>query len=76
MVTIGIMAILFALTALALSGAKESAQIAATKSLIARLNVLVMQKYESYRYRRLPIQMPSGATGRKRRRFAATPFAN
>jgi hypothetical protein len=58
MVTIGIMAILFALTALALSGAKESAQIAATKSLIARLNVLVMQKYESYRYRRLPIQMP------------------
>ena len=28
-----------------------------TRALIAKLHVLVMQKYESYRYRRLPIQI-------------------
>jgi prepilin-type N-terminal cleavage/methylation domain-containing protein len=58
MVVMAIMAILAAAMALAVAGAQEAAQIAKTRSLIARLNALVMQKYESYRTRRLPITMP------------------
>ena len=38
----------------------DASNAAKTKSLIARLNALVMPRYESYRYRRLPIAMPSG----------------
>jgi prepilin-type N-terminal cleavage/methylation domain-containing protein len=60
MVVMAIMAVLAAAMAYAVSGAQEAAQIAKTRSLIARLNTLVMQKYESYRYRRLPIVMPPG----------------
>jgi prepilin-type N-terminal cleavage/methylation domain-containing protein len=58
MVVMAIMAILAAAMALAVAGAQEAAQIAKTRSLIARLNALVMQKYESYRTRRLPIAIP------------------
>ena len=65
MVTIGIILILATLTMLAMAGAQEAAQIAKTKSLIARLNVLIMQKYESYRNRQLPIQLPIGVTARQ-----------
>jgi len=54
------MAILTAAMTYVMSGAQESAKIAKTRSLIARLNVLVMQKYESYRYRRLPVAIPAG----------------
>jgi len=53
-----IMAILSAALAYVMAGAQESAQIAKTKALIARLHSLMMQKYESYRYRRLPVQLP------------------
>jgi hypothetical protein len=59
MVVMAIMAILAAAMAIAVSGAQESAQIAKTRSLIARLNALVMQKYESYATRRLPVTIPS-----------------
>jgi prepilin-type N-terminal cleavage/methylation domain-containing protein len=58
MVTMSIMAILTAAMAYVMAGAQESAQIAKTRTLIARLHSLVMQKYESYRYRRLPITIP------------------
>lgn len=65
MVTMAIMAVLASAMAYVMAGAQESAQIAKTKSLIARLHALVMQKYESYRYRRLPVAIPAGLTPRQ-----------
>ncbi len=41
------------------SPAQQTANIAKTRSLIAKLHSLVMQKYESYRTRRLPISIPA-----------------
>jgi prepilin-type N-terminal cleavage/methylation domain-containing protein len=58
MVTMAIIAILGAAMAYAVAGAQQSANIAKTRSLIAKLHSLVMQKYESYRTRRLPISIP------------------
>ncbi len=60
MITMGIIAVLAVMAAVAVSGAMDASNAAKTKSLIARLNALVMPRYESYRYRRLPIAMPSG----------------
>jgi prepilin-type N-terminal cleavage/methylation domain-containing protein len=60
MVTMAIMATLTAAMAYVMAGAQEAAQIAKTRTLVARLHTLVMQKYESYRYRRLPISIPPG----------------
>jgi len=60
MVTMSIMAILAAAMAYVMAGAQETAQIAKTRTLIARLHTLVTQKYESYRYRRLPVTIPPG----------------
>jgi prepilin-type N-terminal cleavage/methylation domain-containing protein len=60
LITMAIMAILTAAMTYVMAGAQESAKIAKTRSLIARLHGLVMQKYESYRYRRLPVAIPSG----------------
>jgi prepilin-type N-terminal cleavage/methylation domain-containing protein len=59
MVVMAIMATLAAVMAYALSGAQESAQIAKTRSLIARLNTLVTLKYDSFLHRRLPIVIPA-----------------
>jgi hypothetical protein len=58
MVTMAIIAILGAAMAYAVAGAQQSANIAKTRALIAKLHALVMQKYESYRTRRLPIAIP------------------
>ncbi len=58
MVVMAIIAILGSAMAYAIAGAQESAKIAKTRSLIARLHALVMQKYESYRTRRLPVAIP------------------
>jgi prepilin-type N-terminal cleavage/methylation domain-containing protein len=63
LVTMAIMAILSAAMAYVMAGAQESAQIAKTKALIARLHALVMQKYESYLYRRLPVTIPTAPNG-------------
>ena len=59
MVTMAIIAILGAAMAYAVAGAQQSANIAKTRSLIAKIHSLVMQKYESYRTRRLPISIPA-----------------
>ncbi len=59
LVTMTIIAIMGAAMAYVMAGAQESAQVAKTRSLIARLHALVMQKYESYRYRRLPVAIPA-----------------
>jgi hypothetical protein len=58
MVTMAIIAILGAAMAYAVAGAQQSANVAKTRALIAKLHALVMQKYESYRTRRLPISIP------------------
>ena len=43
--------------------------MAKTRALIAKLHALVMQKYEAYRNRRLPIAVPPvGRRSRHRRR--------
>lgn len=59
LVTMLIMSIMGVAMAMVMSGAEDSARIAKTRSLIARLHTLVMQKYESYRTRRLPVAIPA-----------------
>ena len=61
--TMAIMAILSAMIAVALAGAEESAKVSHTRALIARLHTLLMDRYESYRWRRLPISSTSETTG-------------
>ncbi len=55
LVTITIIGILAAATMSALNAARETAKAAKTKSLIARLDRVIMQRYESYKTRRVPI---------------------
>ncbi|HEX3997538.1 MAG TPA: prepilin-type N-terminal cleavage/methylation domain-containing protein [Pirellulales bacterium] len=62
LVTMGIMVVLAALVAVAVGGAQESAQIAHTRAVIARIHTLLMDRYESYRWRRLPIQITPGSS--------------
>ena len=58
LIVIAIIAILAAAMAYAVAGAQESSKVAKTRALIAKLHALVMQKYEAYRNRRLPIAVP------------------
>ena len=58
LIVIAIIAILAAAMAYAVGGAQESAKVAKTRAIIAKLHTLVSQKYESYRNRRLPIAIP------------------
>jgi len=62
LVTMGIMLVLAALVAVSVGNAEESAQVAHTRALIARIHTLLMDRYESYRWRRLPIQIQPGST--------------
>jgi len=64
MVTMAIIGALAAMMAAAMAWSMDAARRDKTRALIARLDVLVMQKYESYRYRRLPIQIPDGLNPR------------
>jgi prepilin-type N-terminal cleavage/methylation domain-containing protein len=75
MVTMAIMATLTAAMAYVMAGAQEAAQIAKTRTLIARLHTLVMQKYESYRNRRLPITMPGEVIDPTSGKTIPTPLA-
>jgi prepilin-type N-terminal cleavage/methylation domain-containing protein len=59
MITMAIIVILSALVAVAMGGAQESARVSHTRAVIARLHTLIMDRYESYRSRRLPIQSTS-----------------
>ncbi len=59
MIVIAIIAILVAAMAYAVAGAQESSKVAKTRALVAKLHSLVMQKYESYRNRRLPVTIPA-----------------
>jgi prepilin-type N-terminal cleavage/methylation domain-containing protein len=57
LVTIVIIAILASMVLGALFTSQEAAKEARTKGLIAKLNTVVMDRWESYRTRRLPIRM-------------------
>ena len=64
MVVISIMAVLASLVLFAMAGATESAKAAKTKSTINKLNAVIMAKYESYRTRRLPVDIKAVATAK------------
>jgi prepilin-type N-terminal cleavage/methylation domain-containing protein len=55
-----IIAVLAALALTALQGAAEEARADRTRVIIAKLDQLIMQKYESYRTRPLPIRLTPG----------------
>ena len=55
MVTISIIGILAALSFGAVSAARESARVNATRATIAKLHAILMKQYESYMTRRLPL---------------------
>jgi len=55
LVVISIIVILAGIVLGALHAARETARESKTKSMIARLNAIIMQKYESYMTRRVPI---------------------
>ncbi|MBU4270938.1 MAG: hypothetical protein KKA28_03600 [Planctomycetes bacterium] len=58
--TVTIIGILAAMSFGALQMAREAARETATKSTIAKLNNVVMRRYESYATRRVPIRIPPG----------------
>jgi prepilin-type N-terminal cleavage/methylation domain-containing protein len=62
LVTITIIGILAAMTLGALQLSREAAREAKTKATIAKINGIVMERYESYLTRRVPIQVPPGTT--------------
>lgn len=55
---ISIIALLASLSAMAAVQAMESAKVAKTRALIAKLDAFIMQRWESYRWRRLPLEIP------------------
>jgi hypothetical protein len=57
-----IIAVLAALALTALQGAAEEARADRTRVIIAKLDQLIMQRYDSYRTRPLPIRVPSGSS--------------
>ena len=63
LVTISIIAIMAGLFLAGLQSTVDSGRIAATKATIAKINNLVMQRYESYRQRRVPITIVVTPTG-------------
>ncbi len=62
MVTISIIAIMAALVMGALHAARETAAAAATKATIAKLNAIIMQRYEGYLTRRVPVNLSGLST--------------
>jgi prepilin-type N-terminal cleavage/methylation domain-containing protein len=55
LVVLIIIAILGSAVMFAMFSAQESARVAKTKSTISKLNALIMQRYESYIHRRVPL---------------------
>jgi prepilin-type N-terminal cleavage/methylation domain-containing protein len=64
LVVITILAILASMVLFALAASTESARVAKTKSTINKLNSLIMAKYESYKTRRVPVDVKLVATKR------------
>ncbi len=65
LVVVTIIGILSAMAFGALQMARETAREMATKATIAKLNNVIMRRYESYRTRRVPIRIPTVATPRQ-----------
>jgi prepilin-type N-terminal cleavage/methylation domain-containing protein len=59
LVTVTVIGILAMLANAGLNAARETARIARTKATIAKLNNVVMEMYDSYRTRRVPINFPA-----------------
>lgn len=57
-----IIAVLAALSLAALQGTAEEARADRTRSIIAKLDQLVMQRWDSYRTRPLPMRVPPGTS--------------
>ncbi|MEX0936930.1 MAG: prepilin-type N-terminal cleavage/methylation domain-containing protein [Pirellulales bacterium] len=55
LITISILTILTSILLFAAAAAQESARKAQTRSMISRLNALLMERWESYRIRRVPV---------------------
>ncbi len=62
LVTITIIAILAGIVLGAYSAAMENAKEYATKATITKLNNIIMERYESYMTRRVPIAIPNGTS--------------
>ena len=60
LVVISIVALLSTLMLGALYTAQDAAKAQKTRSTIAKLNTLIMERYESYKTRRVPITIPRG----------------
>jgi len=58
LVVVSVIAILAGLVLGALNAARQSAREAKTKATITKLHNIVMERYESYRTRRVPINIP------------------
>lgn len=61
LVVITILAILASMVLFALAASTETARLAKTKSTINKLNALIMAKYESYKTRRVPVDVKAVA---------------
>lgn len=62
LVVISIVALLSTLMLGALYTAQDAAKTQKTRSTIAKLNTLIMERYESYKTRRVPITIPRGTS--------------
>jgi prepilin-type N-terminal cleavage/methylation domain-containing protein len=62
LVALAILTILAAVTMSALNNLEERVKIERTKTIIKRIDQLIMEKWESYRTRPLPVRMPSNVT--------------
>jgi prepilin-type N-terminal cleavage/methylation domain-containing protein len=57
LVAMTVMGVLASMVLFALASATESAKVAKTQSTINKLNAIIMAKYESYRTRRVPVDV-------------------
>jgi len=71
LVTLAVIAMMASMLLFALSSAQESARDAKTRAMIAKINTLIMRRYEAYRTRRVPIQIPVLPPGVRTQKAAA-----
>lgn len=63
LIAVGILALLAAIAMSALANLEERAKIERTKTIIKRIDGAIMEKWESYKTRALPIRMPTPEPG-------------
>lgn len=62
LVVVLILGILFAISASAMANLEANSRVERTKTIIARLDQLIMEKYEGYKTRAIPLRIPPGVT--------------